>query len=642
MIEIDNKPAIVIGVMPPSFQFPSRDTQLWQPLGVASSWADVKGERQRPLGLILGRLKPRATYTQAQAEMNLIGNHLSQQYPELARNPDFTGFHVNVVPLREQIAGRQVRQALWVLLGAVVFVLLIACANVANLLLARSSTRQREMALRTTLGASRGRLLRQLLTESTVIAALGGVLGLLTAAVSLRAFIVLAPTNLPRPEMIGLDISVLVFAVAVSVLSGVFFGLAPAWQLSRHAPHEALKESGRSQTATASTRRLRNLLVATEVACAALLLCGAGLMIRSLVRLQEVPLGFVPQGVLVFRVVLRPTENESQQAEFCRRALERLEALPGVQRVGATSTVFQNGNADTTILVEGRASTASAGEQVMDDAVSPDYFAALGVPLRRGRFFSHYDGRAASHVAIINETFARRFWPNADAVGKRFQFGDGRFADPWVTVVGVTGDMRRNGLEREPLPQVFLPFEQLPSRGTDFLVRTNADPLALAPTVQREIAALDRSVPVYRISTLEQRLTEATSPRRFQTLLLGLFAAAALLLAAIGIYGLVHYAVAQRIPEIGIRLALGASRMEVLILVLREGLSLAALGLLVGMLSAVGLTRTLSSLLYGVTATDPVTFVVAPLLLAGVALLACARPAWQAINVDPIVALHYE
>jgi putative ABC transport system permease protein len=462
------------------------------------------------------------------------------------------------------------------------------------------------------------------------------------AAFSIRVFIVLAPTNLPRPETIGLDVSVLVFVVAVSVLSGVFFGVAPAWQLSRHAQHEALKEGGRTQTGSTSTRRLRSLLVGTEVACAVLLLCGAGLMLRSFVRLQGVPLGFVPQGVLAFRVVLPPTANESQQAEFCNRALERLQALPGIQRVGATSTVFQNGNADTTILVEGRPSTSSAGEQVMDDAASPDYLATLGVPLRRGRFFSYHDGRTAPHVAIINETFAHRFWPNGDAVGKRFQFGDGRFADPWVTVVGVAGDMRRNGLEREPLSQVFLPFEQLPSRGTDFVVRTNADPIVLAPTVRREIAALDRSVPVYRISTLEQRLTEATAPRRFETLLLGLFAAAALLLAAIGIYGLVHYAVAQRTPEIGIRLALGASRSEVLILVLREGLSLAALGLLVGMLGALGLTRTLSSLLYGVTATDPVTFAVAPLLLAAVVLLACAKPAWQAINVDPIVALHYE
>ena len=350
-------------------------------------------------------------------------------------------------------------------------------------------------------------------------------------------------------------------------------------------------------------------------------------------------MGFVPKGVLAFRVVLPPATNESQQAEFCRQVLERLQALPGVQRVGATSTVFQNGNADTTILIEGRPSTA---EQVMDDAVSPDYLATLDVSLLRGRLFSRQDSRTAPHVAIINETFARRFWPHNDVVGKRFQFGDGRFADPWVTVVGVARDMRRNGLEQEPLPQVFLPFEQLPSRGTDFVVRTNADPVELAPTIRREVASLDRSVPVYRVSTLEQRLTETIAPRRFETLLLGLLAATALLLAAIGLYGLLHYAVAQRIPEIGIRLALGASRREVLILVLRESLSLAALGLLVGMLGALGLTRTLSSLLYGVTSTDPVTFAVVPLLLAAVALLASAKPAWQAINVDPIVALRYE
>ena len=331
-VDIDGKPATVIGVMPPSFQFPTRDTQLWQPLSVASGWAQVKGERLRPLGIIVGRLRPGAAYTQAQAEINVIGNRLSQQYPELARNPDFTGFHVNVVPLREQVAGRKVRQALWVLLGAVVFVLLIACANVANLLLARSTTRLREMAVRMALGASRGRLLGQLLTESIVIAALGGALGLVLATLSLRVFIVLAPNNLPYTETIGLDVSVLFFAVAVSVITGVFFGIAPAWQLSSHAQHDVLKEGGRTQTGSAGARRVRSLLVGTEVACAVLLLCGAGLMLHSFVRLQEVRLGFVPKGILTFRAVLPPAANESQQAAFCKQVLERLQALPGVQR----------------------------------------------------------------------------------------------------------------------------------------------------------------------------------------------------------------------------------------------------------------------------------------------------------------------
>ncbi|MGH2522979.1 MAG: ABC transporter permease, partial [Anaerolineales bacterium] len=391
-IEIDGRATTIIGVMPPSFQFPSGDVQLWQPLRPNTA-------RGRPLGLVVGRLKPQTTFSEAQAEMHIIGSRLAQQYPELAHNPDFAGFRVNVVPLKRQIISKPIRTFLWILVGAVVFVLLIACANVANLLLARGTARQCELAVRAALGASRSRLIGQLLIEALALASVAGLLGVMLAAVAVRAIVALAPTNVPRLETAGVDAQVLAFNLVVSVLSCVAFGLVPAWQASQSDPNHVLNAGGRGLAASARGRRTQRLLVAGEFALALLLLCGAGLLVRSFLRLQWSPLGFRPENVLVFRVVLPETKNEVQRAEFFREALEHLESLPGVKRAGAISNLFLSYNPDNTIVVEGRANTAYAGEQVMDDAISPGALQVLGVTLRRGRSFTEQDSRDAPHVA---------------------------------------------------------------------------------------------------------------------------------------------------------------------------------------------------------------------------------------------------
>lgn len=467
-------------------------------------------------------------------------------------------------------------------------------------------------------------------------------LGIVFSAFAVRAFVALAPGNLPRLETVGVNGIVLVFTILTSVASGIAFGVLPAWQASQSDPQEALKAGGRGQVGNARGRRMHNWLVASEFAIAVVLVCGAGLFIRSFLRVGQTALGFNPQNVLVFRVVLPNGKADFQQVAFCQEALARLRVLPGVLEAAAISNLFLSYNPDTTIIVEGRPDTARSGTQIMDDAASPNLFATLGVPLKRGRFFTEQDRPPYPPAAVINESLARRFWHDGDAIGKRFQFADGRFGSTWVTVVGVAGDMRRAGLERNPLPQVFLPFAQLPSRGTDLVLRTKADPLSLAPLVRREIAAIEPTVPVCRVSTLEQLLDAMVTPRRFQTALLTAFAIVALLLAAVGIYGVMHYLVTRRSSEIGIRLALGASRADILGLVLREGLAVATVGLGIGICVAFALTRAVSSSLYGVTAADPATFVISTFILIAVATLACLQPAWSATRVDPHCALQDE
>jgi predicted permease len=625
---LDGQPTEVIGVLPAWFQWPRREVQLWIPLG------DTKARV-----FVIGRLRAETSLEQARREMNVISNQLAEKYPALAANPDFPGFATNLVPLEHHITGHNTRVALWVILGAVLLALLIACANVATLVLARASARRRDLAVRAALGASRGRLVRQLLIESVTLAVLGGVLGIALAIWLLRLLVALAPPDLPRVEAVSIDISVLMFTIAVALVCGVSLAIVAARQAAHLHLDEALRERGRNQGLGAHGRLTQRRLVAVELAVTLTLVCGASLLLRSLMHVEQVPLGFDAANTLVFRVVVPDAFSFVQRQVFYDQAVERLRALPGVRHVGVISRIFPTtSSANATIRVEGRSHDSNVHVPVIDDVASPEFFTALRVPLRSGRYLSDHDTSKSAHVAVVTQRFAREFWPGEDPVGRRFQFLDERFDDPWITVVGVVDDMRRSGLEEEPYPQVFIPFAQSPSRGADFVVSTDT-PQALVATFIRTIGAINPEVPVYQVSTLQQRLDALLTTRRFQVFLLSLFAAGGVLLAAIGVYGLLRYAVMQRRQEIGIRMAMGASRRDVVALVLQEGLSLTVVGLTVGLLAAFALTSSMQTLVYGISTKDPVTFAVAPLLLVCVATLACVEPAWRATRIDPVHVL---
>ncbi len=636
----------VIGVMPAGFYFPTKDSQLWQPatlLGLSgkSTLYERRWEnRFTDAWHVVGRLKPNATLREAQTEMTDIGQRLAREYP--TNDPNFAGFGVKLVPMLEQITGRNLQRALWVLLGAVGFVLLIACANVANLLLARGAAREREFAVRAALGASRMRLLRQLLTESVLLAVGAGLAGLGLAAWGITALAAFAPPNIPRLNEVRIDSGVLLFTVAVSLFAGILFGIAPAWRVSRQHPNEALKEGGGSAARGLRLRQTQGLLVVAECALAVLLLTGAGLLIRSFLHLQSVNPGFDPSSVLLVRAnLLIPVSGQWRQEEWqtWRQINERIASLPGVKGAGAVTNFMIASNPETTITVEGRPPVAEGLEtvQVNTEEVAFGFFQALGVPLLRGRFFTHQEQNAP--LAIINETLARRFFPGEDPVGKRFKQGGPQAKSAWYTVVGVVGDIRRQGLEKQPLPEFFVPSTE---PAMDIIVRGTSDQVMLAAAVRNEIQSVYKNSMVLQVATMEQALGNLSAQRRFQTWLLALFATVALLLSAIGIFGVMRYSVAQRTHEIGVRIALGARSADVLRLVIGQGLRLALIGVALGLLAALALTSLLAHLLFGVSAQDPVTFLGVTLLLVGAAFLACYLPARKAAQVDPMVALRHE
>src|SRR5690348_404558 len=576
--------------------------------------------------------------------MNVISARLANQYPELAGNQDFFGFAVDLMPFYLYITGPQVRIALWLLFGAAVLVLFIACANVASLLLSRALVRSREFATRMALGAGRGRVIRQLLIESTVMYLISAVCGVAIAATADRLFIGLAPADVPRLHEAGIDLGVLSFALFVSFFAAVIFGLIPAWRVSTTDPHLALKGSGLGLSQTSSALRLRSLLVTAELAVALILLVGAGLLIRSFSYVQRVDPGFRSDHVLTARVVQSKLKSENQWRDFYEQGLQNIEAIPGVESAGAIDNFFFASFPDEAVLIEG-ASPQSPGTslpQVIDDGISPGYFEATGVPLLRGRFFTKEDSPTSPRTAIINATMSRRFWHDADPLGKRFKFAYQSATDPWITVVGVVGDMRRDGLTRDPVSQIFLPLSQHPARGMDLLVRTSGDPRTFATSLRHAIQSADKSVPVFDVSTLEDALREQEAPRRFQAFLLSIFSAVALILSAIGIYGLMHFSVTQRTHEIGIRMALGAQRSSVLRMILRDGMFLALIGVAIGVSGALALTRFLRSMLFEVKPSAAATFIGVSVLLASITLLACYIPARRAMKVDPMVALRYE
>jgi len=624
----------VIGVMPASFSFPEKTTEFWVPLTVTPQ---RKQARNAISYKAVGRLKPGVTLAQAQADMAAIAKRLDDQYFQ-------SDYGVNLRLIHDQET-HTVRSALLVLLGAVGFVLLIACANVANLLLARAAMREKEVAIRLALGARRWRIIRQLLTESVLLGVLGGAVGLLLAVWGLSALVALAPADIPRLDQTGIDARVLAFTLGISLVTGLIFGLVPALQASRPDVNDALKEGGRGSTGGGGAR-IRNLLVVSEIALSLVLLVGAGLLIRSFMRLQQFELGFNPEHLITMRVQLPGSKykERKQVADFFQQLFERIEAVPGVQSAGAISTIFLSDTPNSTnFAIEGRPqATGAQSIEVPLDAVSAKYFKVMGIPLISGREFDDRDAIGTPPVAIINETFANRFFAGEDPIGKRYVYGGPAPDNPWITIVGVVGDMRRTGFDRPVRPETFLPESQNPDNALTIVARTSTDPASFAGMLRDQVWSIDREQSVYDIKTMDQTLSEMLSQRRFNMLLLGVFASVALLLAALGIYGVISYSVSQRTHEIGIRMAMGAQSRDVLSLVVRHGLVLTGAGIAAGLIASFGLTRLMATLLYGVSATDPVTFIAIPVVLAGVALGACFVPARRASRVDPIEALRYE
>jgi predicted permease len=631
-VEINGQNTQVIGVMPAGFFFPVNETQLWEPVTSARYWERNLAERFTDNWRVIGRLKSNVALRQAQTEMNVIGQRLAQAYPNV--DEDFVGFGVNVVPMLDQITGKNLQLGLWILLGAVALVLLIACANVANLTLARSASRGREFAVRVALGAGRARLVRQLLTESLLLALAGGVLGLLIAAGGVQLLVKFAPSGIPRFSEINLDARALGFAFAISLLNGLLFGLIPAWRSAQADPYDALKEGGRSQSL--GSRRASRLLIVTEFALAVVLLIGAGLLLRSFLRVQSVNPGFKPEGVLLVRVLLplATARTAAQREAVFQQISARVAALPGVQATGTIEDFFMRRNPDSSIIIEGRPPVSKQDTgPLIKESVGAGFFQTVLAPLLKGRFFSEQEGQL-SRVVIINETLARRLFPREDPIGRRLQ-ADG----DWRTIVGVVGDMRRQALERQPVSEVYLPGA---TGNMDLVVRVQSDALQHVAAVREAIRSVEKNAAVYSVTTVERRLEELGAQRRFQTWLFSLFAALALGLAVIGIYGVLSYSVAQRRQEIGIRVALGAQVRDVMRLVIGQGMTLALIGLTLGLIASFGLTRLMSGLLFGVSATDPLTFALIAALLCVVALLACWIPARRATKADPLLALRPE
>jgi putative ABC transport system permease protein len=636
--------------MPKDFQFPLPlfnivggefvgQAELWAPITFSPGQLKVRGSRS--LGVI-ARLKPGVSEGQAQAELDMLTKRFARQYPEAY--PENIGFGVNLYSLREQALGN-IRSPLWVLMAAVSFVLLIACVNVASLLLARSSARQKEVAIRAALGAQRLRLTRQFLTESLLLALIGGGLGFVLAFWGLDFIRTLSADTVPRIKEVKLDAWVFGFTLGAATFAGIVCGLAPALQVSKPELTETLKEGGRN-SAGRGRGLLRNVLVVSEIALALLLLIGAGLLIQSFWRLENVRPGFNPHGVLTMELSPPSSKFPSSRsvATFYRQVLEGIDGLAGVKSAGLVSILPLSGsNTDDFFFIEGRVSRDPA--DIPDEelrVVAGDYFQAVEIPLLHGRYFTDADSDEAPPVVIVNQAFARRYWPGEDAVGKRITKGDPQKNPVWITIVGVVGDVKHKGLDLEAKPEFYFHQPQYLQRSMILTVRGLGDPRNLAAPVRQEVHRMDREQAVANVRTLEQVVSDSVAPRRLSCVLLGIFAGIALALASVGIYGVLSYLVTQRRHEIGIRIALGAERRDVLNLVVGQGLRLAILGVGIGLAASLFLTRFLGSMLFEVRSTDPLTFVLVPLTLITVALLACYIPARRATKVDPMVALRCE
>jgi putative ABC transport system permease protein len=641
-VTLDSRDYTIIGVMPAGFQF-----------ALLGSAIDVWAPRVFELNLVtpeqiragagflnaVGRLKPDASIEHAQAELNVLTREYQHEHPGFPdADPDLT---VNADNLQQQLVAN-VRPALLILLGAVGFLLLIACSNVASLLLARAFGRRKEIAVRTALGAARKRIIRQLLTESVILGIAGGILGLLVSVWGVRAIAAAAEQNLPRAGEIHIDWRVLAFTAGVSVLTGILFGLMPSIQLSRPDLGVVLRDEGRGASVNRSRTRARDLLVVVQVALSMILLVGCGLLVRSFLLLESSGSGVDPNGVLTMGISLPPAKYGSAEriVTYYDEVLNQVRSVPSVQAAAISSALPVNPSRFTPVLIEGQPNVPLGQRPVVAiETMSPDYPRVMRIPLLRGRTFTNHDDSSAALVAMVNQALARRYWPNEDPIGKKLWLG--RRPEPNV-VIGVLGDVKNIALATEPQPEIVLPFPQLPWALLNLSVRTTGDPHRLIPAIRAELLKIDKDQPITGVQTMEELLRAAGAQPRQTMLLLGIFSATAFVLAVVGIYGMIAYAVAQRTQELGIRVALGAARGDILRLVIGHGMAIAFTGIVLGTLAALALTRVMSSQLYQISATDPLTFSISAVLFVLVALAASYIPARRAARIDPSDALRYE
>jgi putative ABC transport system permease protein len=653
-LTFNNKSFTVIGVMPEGFQYPSR-VEMWVPVGQLAGDVNWQQRGNHPRLYGVARLKPGVTLEQARADMSTIAANLEKQYPD-----SNAGNGVILKPMLEVFVG-DVRTTLWVLFAAVGFVLLIACANIANLLLARAGARQKEMAIRAAMGAGRWRIARQLLTESILLALIGGTLGLLIARWGIELILYISPNAIPRSREISIDWRVLAFTLGIAFVTGILFGLVPALQVSIVDVHETLKETGRG---VSRRHWLRSSLVVVEVATTLILLIGAGLMIRSFARLQSVNPGFSYEHLTSFTVSIpqKKYPAEEQRGQFFNRLLENIRGLPGVEAVAAASGLpLGNNGWQTSFIVDGKPIPPRDQTPLMEAClVTPDYFSTMNIPLLRGRYFNDRDDRswiagrdlsklnegergiAGVDVIVIDEEFARRYWPGEDAVGKRVRLGN-RPEAPLLTVVGVVGRVMMEGLSQDSKRvQGYFSYAQMPGSSMAVIAKGASDPNQLVASMREQVRSVDPDQPIYNVRTMNEIRSESVAPERLNLTLLTIFAGIALMLAIVGIYGVMSYSVTQRTHEIGIRMAIGARPRDVFKMVIGQGMMLALIGVAFGLVGAFGLTRLMASMLFGVEPTDPATFAVIAILLTLVALLACYLPSRRATKVDPVVSLRYE
>jgi len=647
-VQLNGQSYTVVGVMPPTFKFPpafSATTTSEELISNADLWVplttdDVPLIRNIRNLKMIGRLKAGVAPQQAQAEINSIASRLAREYPDVN-----AGLESVVIPLHEQIVG-DVREALLILLGAVVLVLLIACANIANLLLSKATARHKEIAIRTALGANRGRILRQLLTESTLLGLLGGVFGFLVAYAGSKTLVSFGSFSIPQLTDFSFDMKVPLFALVVSLLTSLIFGLAPAIDASNPNLNEALKEGGRSSSGGATRARLRNALVITEVALAVVLVTASGLMLRSFVRLQGTSSGLNPHNLITLELELPDVRYHAaqQQTLFQQQLLQRVGSLPGVQNAATVDNLPFSGNAfNTSFTIEGRPTgPTTETPRAYYRVISPDYFPAIGIELHKGNQFTDRDTAEQPGVAIVNETAAQRYWPGVDPLGKRIKRGRPESKNPWLTVIGIVSGSRQLSLKEGSQPEIYVPYLQNPGLTFTLVARTASDPRSLTGALRKEVLSADREIPAVNIKLMEELISNSVAKERFYVLLLAVFAVLALILAAVGVYGVMSYSVTLRTRDIGIRMALGARPADIFKHIVGQALLLGLIGLGVGIVLAIASTRVMSSLLYGINATDPLTLAITSLVLLAVALLASYLPARRATRVDPLVTLRYE